>query len=320
MIIPQKILVTGGSGFVGRHVVATLVKAGYSVLVPTRRRERAKHLLMLPRVDVVEADILRHPTQIPPFLKQCHGVINLIGILHGSGRQIKGQSYNNSFSRVLVEWPQSLVQAIVDQRNPSIKHLIHMSSLGASVDAPSQYLRARADGENIIRSSSLPFTILRPSIIAGENAAFFQQINALIRMLPVLIMPGADFKMQPVGIHDVAQVVINALNNPEAMGKTYELGGPEVYTLAELVHILASLQGRDRIVLNLPMSLAKIMAWFSEFLPNPFITRDNLASMTQASTTEEPLPFGLRPTPLTSSFSQQYREQDMRRFRMSARR
>lgn len=317
---PQKILVLGGSGFVGRNVVARLAKQGHSVIVPTRRWSNARALLMLPNVSVVEADILRQPSPLSTLLPQCQAVINLVGVLHGSGGMASGRSYNTGFARAFVECPKVLLQAMSEQRTRTIRQVIHMSALGVSAQAPAQYLRARAEGEALFRHSPVPTTIIRPSIIAGHDAPFFQLMQQLVACLPVIVMPNMDFTMQPVCVEDVAKVICQSLLNPRSMGQTYELGGPEKYTLSELLHTLAALQGKSRILLNLPKPLAQLLALILERLPNPLMTRDSLAMMALGSVTTAAFPFDLRPKNITLLFAQQDHEQDMQRFRTLARR
>lgn len=294
---PHKILVAGGSGFLGSVVVAQLARQGYEVIVPTRRLTHAMHLRLLPRVEVVEGDLLTDHSLLESLLEKCSVVINLIGILHGPGAKATGRSYSKAFSQVFVQWPETLIHALGNQRKASVEHLIHISAIGASPQGASQYLRARADGEAIIRQGckqwGIAQTILRPSLIVAENAPFVQMFNTMVRYLPILFIPNPEFSFQPIAVGDVAQVVEKSVLAPVAYGETFELVGHEVMTMAEWVHYLAFLANKTRIVLALPKPLAILLATAMELLPNPPMSRDNLAGMAAPSTSSQTLPFGI---------------------------
>ena len=283
-----RVLVVGGSGFVGRHLVAALAAAGVEVIVPTRRRERAKHLILLPTVDVVEADPLSSGV-LEPLAAGCDAAINLVGVLHGP-----------DFRRPHIELPLAVVNAC---RAAGVPRLLHMSALGASREAPSEYLRSKGLGEEaVLAAEDLAVTVFRPSVIFGPDDSFLNLFARLAAVLPVLALacPGARF--QPVYVGDVVRVMLAALASREAAGKAYELCGPKVYTLAELARYVCAATGRWRPVLGLPDGLAYLQAWMMEFLPVPLLTRDNLRSMQVPSVCGEcgagALPFGIPPTAL----------------------
>src|SRR5262245_12938114 len=158
-----RICVLGGAGFIGRHIVEQLVERGDVVVVPTRRRERSKHLITLPTVDVVEADV-HDPAALERLFARCDAVINLVGVLHSRG----GNPYGPDFARAHVELPQKVVAACVRARVP---RLLHMSALHASADGPSEYLRSKADGEAALVAARgrIATTVFRPSVVFGPE-------------------------------------------------------------------------------------------------------------------------------------------------------
>lgn len=291
-------LVVGGSGFVGRHLVASLSAAGIRVTVPSRRRERAKHLILLPTVDVVEADIMA-----PGALEQlCAGkdaVCNLVGVLHSRrGRRDErgANEYGPDFARVHVELPQAIIAAC---RATGVRRVLHVSALGASPNGPSEYLRSKGIGEQaVLAAEDLDVTVFRPSVVFGPEDAFLNRFAALSRFLPVIGVPCPEAKFQPVYVGDVARALHFALEEPAARGKSYELCGPRVYTLRELVESVCAMTGRRRLVVGLPERLSYLQAWTLEHLPGKLMTRDNYRSMQVPNTCGAPFPFNLQPQAL----------------------
>lgn len=272
-----KVLVLGGSGFVGRHLVAALARRGIRVTVPSRRRERAKHLILLPTVDVVEADI--NQRGVLDRLARGHDtLINLVGILHGD------------FAAAHVELPLAAVTAC---RSAGIERLLHISALGASPDAPSEYLRTKAKGEQaMLDATDRHVTIFRPSVIFGPEDRFLNQFAAMARWLPMLAVPCPQARFQPVYVGDVARAMAVALEDTETFGQHYELAGPREYTLKELVELVCALTHRRRLVIGLPDKLSYLQAWTLEKLPGPLMTRDNYRSMQVPNATSSPWPLG----------------------------
>jgi uncharacterized protein YbjT (DUF2867 family) len=281
----QNILVIGGSGFVGGHLVAALAKDGRQVTVPTRRRETAKRLILLPTVDVVEEDVNDDAT----LARLCAGkdaVVNLVGILHGD----HGKPYGRAFAAAHVALPKRIVAAC---RASGIVRLLHMSALGAGTDAPSMYLRSKADGEAVVEAAgdgaaggatAIATTIFRPSVVFGRDDRFMNMFATMQRWLPVIPLARARATFQPVSVHDVAAAFSAALDDPESFSRVYELTGPRVYTLAELVRIAGTYRaggdGRPRPVWPLPDGLGALQASFLEFAPGPtLMSRDNFDSM-----------------------------------------
>lgn len=286
----HRVLVTGGAGFVGRHLVARLAAEGHDVVVMTRRRESARHLLLLPTVRVVEADPYQTGT-LATYARDVTAVVNLVGTLHERGR--------DTFERAHVEFPRALCAAC---RDAGVPRILHMSALGAAPGAESLYLRSKAAGESVVADSGLAWTIFRPSVIFGREDRFLNLCAALARWLPVIPLAGAASKFQPVFVGDVATCLAHALIDDETIGKRYPLCGPTAYTLRELVRYVAETSGRPRPVVPLGPALANLQARVMELLPGPLLTRDNLASMRRDSVCDAPFPaqFGIAPAALES--------------------
>lgn len=292
------VLVVGGSGFIGRHLVASLAAAGIRVTVPSRRRERAKHLILLPTVDVVQADVMA-PGVLEHLCRGHQAVYNLVGILH-SRRGRRGErgsnDYGPDFARMHVELPQAVVGAC---RASGVRRLVHVSALKAAPDAPSEYLRSKGIGEQaVLAAEDLDVTVFRPSVVFGPEDRFLNQFAALSRILPALGVPCPDAKFQPVYVGDVARALHFALEEPQARGKAYALCGPRVYTLRELVETVCAMTGRRRLVVGFSPRLSYLQSWLLEHLPGKLMTRDNYRSMQVPNTCDAPFPFGLQPQAL----------------------
>ncbi len=263
----KNILVLGGSGFIGRYIVNLLVGRGCRVLVPSRRRDGAKHLIMLPTCDVVEANVHDDAT-LDRLIGGQDAVINLVGILHGTQRD---------FERVNVELPQRVIAACTRR---GVRRCLHMSALGADPDGPSMYQRSNGTGETLVRTAPLDWTIFKPSVVFGVEDEFLNMFALLARLFPVLPIGGADVRFQPVWVEDVATAFANSLDNEATYRKTYELAGPKIYTLRELVRFAARASGHPRPVIALPDGIARLQAALMERLPGPtLLSRDNLDSM-----------------------------------------
>ena len=282
--------IVGGSGFVGEAIADQLAREGVRVRVITRSRPRAMRLAVLPTVELVVAD--PHDTAaLARAFENMDAVINLVGILHETGRQ--------SFQACHVELPRKVVEAC---HSAGVRHLLHMSSLGASAKGPSEYQRSKAAGEEEIRRSAgiLPFTIFRPSVIFGADDRFLNTFATIVRLMPVILLGGARTRFQPIWVEDVARCFADAAGNPRAFGQTFELAGPRTYTLEELVRVVARMLGKRRVVVPLPEALARVQAFALEHLPGKLMTRDNLRSMQVDNVSSQPFPevFGFRPSPL----------------------
>jgi uncharacterized protein YbjT (DUF2867 family) len=295
----RKLLVIGGSGFVGRHLIAALASAGAEVTVPTRRRESAKHLILLPTVEVVEGDVA-DPGVLARIAEGHDAVINLVGVLHsrrGRPDERGPNDYGPDFARAHVEIAQAAVAAC---RAAGIHRLLHMSALGAAPAAPSEYLRSKGIGEQaVLAAEDLAVTVFRPSVIFGADDGFLNLFARLAAVLPVLALACPKARFQPVYVGDVVRAFIAALDDPESHGRRYDLGGPRVYELAELVRYVCAVTGRRRLVVGLPDWASYLQAWMMEWLPVPPMTRDNYRSMQVPSVCEaSAFPFGIRPTAL----------------------
>ena len=263
------VCIVGGSGFVGRSVAEQLCSRGLRVRVITRSRPRAMSIAVLPTAEIEVADP-HEPAALARAFENMDAVVNLVGVLHeGGGR---------AFQACHVELPRKVAQAC---RAAGVHHLLHMSALGASRDGPSAYQRSKAEGEEAVRAAAgiLPVTILRPSVIFGEGDHFLNLFATLVGLFPVIGLASADARFQPIWVEDVARCFADALGDPRAFGATYELGGPKVYTLRELVEFVAATLGRKRAIVGLPAALGTLQAFMLEHLPGKLMTRDNLRSM-----------------------------------------
>jgi NADH dehydrogenase len=283
----RTLVVIGGSGFVGSHLVALLAaQEQRDIIVPTRRYERARHLLPLPHVVIAETDV-NDERALAQLLPGADAVINLVGILHSKPGPV-GSAYGPGFARAHVELPQRIVAACAAH---GVGRYLHMSALGAAADGPSMYQRSKAEGEQAVRSNpAVAATIFRPSVIFGPDDHFLNRFAALQRLFPLMPLAGADARFQPIYVDDVACAFIAALECDQTIGETYELAGPTVYTLRELVRLAGIWSGHPRPVIGLPPALARLQAWVLEHLPGePLMSRDNLDSMKSDNVAAAPI-------------------------------
>jgi len=298
----ENFLVVGGSGFVGRHLVAALAARGARVTVPTRRRDRAKHLILLPTVDVVEADV-REPGVLARLAAGRDTVVNLAGVLH-SRRAKRGEQGPNHYGPDFAEAHVELAQAVVNAcREAGAGHnrprLLHMSALGADPAAPSEYLRSKGFGEQaVLAADDLDVTVFRPSVIFGPEDRFLNLFAQLARFLPVIALGSPDARFQPVYVGDVVKAYLAALEDRDAAGKRYDLCGPHECTLRELMAFVCAMTGKTRLIIGLPEGLSYLQAWAMELLPVKLLTRDNFDSMRVPSVCDRAFPFGIQPVAL----------------------
>ena len=283
----MNILLIGGSGFIGRHLAQTLSQRGHAVTVPTRRYERARHLLVLPTATVVEADI-HDPRTLQRLMTGQDVVVNLVGVLQGGS----GRPWGRGFTRAHVELPRKIALAM---QTTGVRRLLHMSALKASPSAPSGYLRSKAAGEaEIAALRGLDVTVFQPSVVFGAGDAFLTLFAALQRHAPLIPLACAGARFQPVWVGDVAEPMAACVDRDESIGQTSALCGPTVYTLRQLVALAGALSGHPRPIIGLPLPLAYLQALLMELDPGGPMSRDNVYSMQLPSTCDGgcTLPFG----------------------------
>lgn len=287
----KKVCVLGGAGFIGSHLVAKLSAAGYQVRVPTRRREAARHLWLLPEVEVVEDNVLE-PSALRRQLKGADAVVNLIGILH--------ERRPGDFQRIHADFPLAVAKACIEL---GIPRLLHMSAHPADEHGPSAYLRSKGKGEASVMNAmhhGLAVTAFRPSVVFGPGDSFLNMFARLLPYAPVLPLACPRARLQPVYVEDVARAFADALPNPATFGQRYDLCGPHEYSLQEIVRYVARLKGACPVILPLSDRLSRWQAHFMEWLPGKLITRDNVRTLLGGSACAGPFPgvFSFRPTAL----------------------
>ena len=260
--------VFGGAGFIGRYIVKRLAARGFVVRVAGRDPERALALkpMGVPGQIVPVRASVTDPRAVAAAVAGASVVVNCVGILF--------ESAGARFAAVQGEAPGIVGRAAAEA---AVARVIHLSAIGADASSPSVYARTKAAGEASLRAAFPAATILRPSIVFGPEDGFFNRFGAMARLLPVLpVYGGGRTRFQPVYVGDVADAVIAVLDRPESAGRTYELGGPRVYTFRELIEYILAETGRRRLILDLPFSVGALQARLFELLPRPPLTRDQL--------------------------------------------
>jgi uncharacterized protein YbjT (DUF2867 family) len=264
----RRVAVIGASGFIGRYVVKRLAARGAVIAAVVRNVEAA--LFLQPMGDVGQiarfgADVLDE-TRLAVAIAGADAVVNLVGILHESGRQRFDSIHRDGAARLA-----TLARAA------GVKHFVHISAIGADPASPAAYARSKAEGEHRVRAAFPEAVILRPSVVFGPEDDFFNRFAALTQLLPALpLIGGGTTRFQPVYVGDVADAVMAAIDDPAAAGRTYELGGPRIYTFKALMELVLAETRRKRILLPLPWGLASLQAAFLEWLPTPPLTRDQV--------------------------------------------
>src|SRR3954471_3314870 len=264
------VTVFGGSGFLGRSVVRALAKRDYRIRVAVRRPELAGHLQPLGRVGQIHAvqANLRYPASVAAAMRGSHAAVNLVGILAESGAQ--------TFDAVQGAGAGAVAKAAAAVG----ADMVHVSALGADENSPSRYGRAKAAGEKAVLSAVPSATIFRPSVMFGPEDQFTNRFAALARLSPALPLIGGDTRMQPVYVGDVATAVADAVDGKAKAGSIYELGGPEVLTMREIIEIILATCDRKRMLVPLPFGVAKLKAFFLQFAPGAFkLTPDQVAML-----------------------------------------
>lgn len=284
----QRIVVFGGTGFVGRAIVTRLAKAGARVTVVARHPYRNNGIRVLPKVRLVSADV-RDPTAPAQMLAGQDAAINLIGVLNSPPKPMRD---------LHAHWPARLA-SLAEQAG--VSRLLHVSALGADPAGPSRYLRTKGQGEKAIRESQVPWTVLKPSVIFGPGDGLFSLFATMLKISPgfmPVIRPRV--RMSPVYVWDVADAVIRSLDSLEMVGETLSLCGPEEFTMRELVAYTAQTSGYKRVLVNMPDFMARIQARFMSLLPGSPFTLDNFRSLLVDSVCEESglARLGIEPTPV----------------------
>ena len=256
--IDTLVTVFGGSGFLGRHVIRALAKRDYRIRVGVRRPELAGHLQPLGRVGQIHAvqANLRYPASVQAAARGASVIVNLVGILSESGAQ--------TFDAVQARGAEAVARAASEIG----ARVVHISAIGADANSPSRYARAKAAGEAAVLAAAPSATILRPSVVFGPEDQFTNRFAALARISPVLPLIGGGLtKLQPVYVGDVANAVADAVEGKTRPGATYELGGPEVMTMREVIEDIVKITYRNTMLVSLPFALAKFQAFFLQFAP-----------------------------------------------------
>jgi uncharacterized protein YbjT (DUF2867 family) len=264
--------ILGGTGFLGTRLVARLIKDGHQVTVLSRDREQHKHLLVLPGLTLDNCDVYEE-AQLSERFRGKDVVINLVGILNERGFGGGG------FRRAHTELARCVLQAA---RSAGVARLLQMSALKASIDAPSYYLRTKGEAEQLIReqSATLDWTIFQPSVMFGPGDSFLNRFAGLLASIPLvfpLAKPNARF--QPVFVDDVIDAMLRCLHGGSSSRQTYELGGPTVYTLREIVGLVAAITGQHRWIIGLPDFAAWLQAQLMNFVPGRPFSSDNYRSL-----------------------------------------
>jgi len=274
----KQVCIIGGSGFVGRAITREAIRRGYRVSVGCRHPERARALqvdgAVLHKVDLANGNGLHEA------IAGAGAVINLVGILFERGRQ--------SFDAIHLHGTERIVAAC---QATGIKRYVHMSALGGGSNPGSDYARSKGLAEEVVRESDLDWTIFRPSVIYGEGDVFFNRFKFLSSLAPVLPVISGKSRLQPVWVEDVARAFVDALGMNQTIGQSYDLGGPDAYSMHELMQILMGELDRYRLLLPLPSFAAKAGAVAASLLPNPPLTLDQLRMLERDNVVEgEPFP------------------------------
>jgi nucleoside-diphosphate-sugar epimerase len=266
----RKICLLGGTGFVGKQLTNRLFQMGWQIRVLTRQREKHRDILVLPTLELVSTDYSQE--QLNEQLAGCDAVINLVGILNETGRKGAG------FRKAHVELSRNVIAAC---HKNDIKRLCHISALNADAkQGTSHYLRTKGEAEDMLHgASALQVTSFRPSVIFGEHDSFFNRFATLLRISPyVFMLPSGHTKMAPVWVNDVVEAIVQTIDNPQHYGQRYNLCGPKVYTLQELVAYTAKLMGLKRCIIPLGDKTSYLAARVLEIVPGKPYSQDNYNS------------------------------------------
>ena len=262
------VTIFGGSGFLGRYIVPRLAERGWTVRIAARNPDKAAFLKPAGNVGQVVpvACNLRDDASVETALTGADAAINLVGILFESGRQ--------TFASVQHEGAKRAAEAAAAA---GVTHYLHVSALGADANSESEYARSKAAAEEAVRAAIPTASILRPSVVFGPEDGFFNRFAAMAQLAPALpLVGGGHTRFQPVYVADVADAAVKCLTEEACAGKTYELGGPKVYSFKEMLKLLLKTINRRRLLVPLPFAVADLQGRFLELLPEPPLTRDQV--------------------------------------------
>ncbi|MDH4274536.1 MAG: complex I NDUFA9 subunit family protein [Gammaproteobacteria bacterium] len=293
----KQICVLGGTGFIGHHVVERLAEQGYSIKLLSRARERHRDLLVVPGVDIVEANI-HDQAQLAREINGCDAVINLVGIIKERG--FNGTGYRS----VHVDLANKLIRAC---QAKGISRLLQVSVMGADASrGSSYYLRSKGEAEDLIAVAAkhnMLTTVFRPSLVFGAGDHFISRFAEMVKKAPgILAIPCAASRMSPVYVGDVAQAIVEALPDKSTYGKTYDLCGPHTYTLGEIFRYFSELTGHRRWFWDLGVGGSHVLAFLAELWPGKPFTVDNYRTLLTdcSGSTDDLKSFGIKPHPLES--------------------
>ncbi|MFB9971119.1 complex I NDUFA9 subunit family protein [Pseudoroseomonas cervicalis] len=260
----------GGTGFIGRHLVPRLARLDYQLRIVTRNPEAVRPLATQGQLGKVEPVSLRLSDEaaMARLFQGADLVVNLVGIL--------AEKRKGDFQRLQGELPGRIGRAAAAA---GVGRVVQVSAIGADAASPSEYARSKAAGEAALRAAFPRATILRPSIVFGPEDQFFNRFAGMAQLLPVMPVVCGATRFQPVFVGDVAAAIVAAATRPEAPGQTYELGGPRVASFRELMGYVLEVTGRPKRLVPLPDGLVRLQARLGEMLPNPPLTRDQLAQL-----------------------------------------
>ncbi len=288
------VTVFGGSGFIGRHLVGRLAERGATIRVPTRDPNRAVHLKPLGEVGQIVLEPFAGTAEeerLAPYLEGAGMAVNLIGIL--------AERRAGDFARVHRDLARAIAAA---SRAHGLSRLVQVSAIGADAGSPSLYAQTKAAGEKAVRETFPGATVLRPSIVFGPEDRFFNRFARIAQLSPVVPVISPKTRFQPVYVGDVAAAIVTALEAEDAPGETFELGGPRIYTFEQLLRYMLKVLRRRRLLVELPLGIARLQARVFELLPDPPLTRDQILLLQRDNVVAEGArglaDLGIEPTPL----------------------